>query len=462
MAPLALYLAFVGASCAYAQMNWRRAWLLVLVCGVAQDPVRKLTPGSPVWISFVVVALYAAILFAARRTLLAQLREFGRRFPAIQTAFTIFLFALLAAASNGIFTFGVVNWKVPLVSFITYVVPLTAILLGYVWLQREEAMYRFFAIYAALTSIAMIGSMLEYLRYDSPVLGMVSFEGDYIRHLPGIQVRLLAGTYRAPDVMAWHAGMLTVVAIAMALRSGFGQRMLLWGAVAGWGFLHCMLAGRRKAIYFVVVFGVVLLWRYIRRISVAQIVAALALLAVLGGVIHHLGSKEETDVYTRSAGTSQTEVAQRLEGGVMETFRQFGLMGAGLGAATQGVRHVIAGGGLGWQEGGLGKIAVELGLPGMVTLLVLSWVVLRLLLRLTAIGDVRGSSHFLRVVLFAMVVANVAGFTASAQAYTDAILALVTGFLAGCLFATAALDERLAAAQKSLAAGPQLTSPIPA
>ncbi|HEX7705954.1 MAG TPA: hypothetical protein VF701_05795, partial [Thermoanaerobaculia bacterium] len=413
MAPLALYLAFIGASCAYAQMNWRRAWLLVLVCAVVQDPVRKLTPGSPVWISFVVVALYAAILFAARRTLLAHLREFGRRFPAIETVFTIFLFTLLAAASNGLVTFGVANWKVPLVSFVTYLVPLTAILLGYAWLQREETMYRFFGIYAALTSIALIGSMLEYLRFDSPVLGMVSFEGDYIRHLPGIQVRLLAGIYRGPDVMAWHAGMLTVIAVAMAMRNGFGQRMLLWGGVAGWGFLNCMLAGRRKAIYFVVVFGVVLLWRYIRQISFAQIVTALALLAVLGGVIRHLGSKEETDVYTRSAGTSHAEIAQRLEGGVMQTFRQFGLMGAGLGAATQGVHHLIEGGNLGWQEGGLGKIAVELGLPGMVARMVLGWVVLRLLLRLTSIGDVQGSSHFLRVVLFALAAANVAGFIAS-------------------------------------------------
>jgi hypothetical protein len=462
MAPLALYLAFVGASCAYAQMNWRRAWLLVLVCGVVQDPVRKLTPGSPVWISFVVVGLYAAILFAARRTLLAYLREFGRRFPVVETVFTIFLFTLLLAASNGIFSFGVANWKVPLVSFVTYLVPLTAILLGYAWLQREETMYRFFAIYAGLTSIAMIGSMLEYLRYESPVLGMVSFQGDYIRHLPGIQVRLLAGIYRGPDVMAWHASMLTVIGIAMALRSGFGQRMLLWGGVAGWGFLNCMMAGRRKAIYFVVVFGVVLLWRYIRRIRFVQIATALALLAVLGGVIRHLGSNEETEVYTRSAGTSQGEIAQRLEGGVIQTFRQFGLMGAGLGAATQGVHHLIEGGTLGWQEGGLGKIAVELGLPGMIALTVLGLVVLRLLLRLTRIGDVRGSSHFLRVILFALVVANIAGFTASAQAYTDAILALVSGFLAGCLFATAALDERLAAAQQPRPVNPGLTSPIPA
>ena len=43
---LALYLAFLGAACAYALVDWRRGWMLVMVCGVIQDPVRKLT-GEP-------------------------------------------------------------------------------------------------------------------------------------------------------------------------------------------------------------------------------------------------------------------------------------------------------------------------------------------------------------------------------------------------------------------------------
>jgi hypothetical protein len=45
------------------------------------------------------------------------------------------------------------------------------------------------------------------------------------------------------------------------------------------------------------------------------------------------------------------------------------------------------------------------------------------------------------------VTANIAGFIGSAQAYTDAVLGLTVGFLVGGLFASAALDERLAASQ---------------
>src|SRR5688572_26251950 len=95
---LALYIAFVGVGCAYAQTNWQRAWLLVFVCGVIQDPIRKLTPGSPVYVSYLVVVLFAAILFAAREPLLAHVAEFGRRFPSIQTAVAMFLAILVIAA----------------------------------------------------------------------------------------------------------------------------------------------------------------------------------------------------------------------------------------------------------------------------------------------------------------------------------------------------------------------------
>jgi hypothetical protein len=51
---------------------------------------------------------------------------------------------------------------------------------------------------------------------------------------------------------------------------------------------------------------------------------------------------------------------------------------------------------------------------------------------------------------------------ASAQAYTDAVLALSTGFFVGCLFATATLDERLASVTPEPTPSGQLTTPAPA
>jgi hypothetical protein len=442
---LAFYLIFLGAACAYALVDWRRAWWLVLICGVIQDPVRKLSAGSPVWISFAVVGLYCAILFGARNEMRAYAVEFTRRFQSVSTGITAFLVLLLISALNGLWTYGWDKWPAPTVSFVTYVVPLIAALLGYTWLQREEMMMQFFRIYAALTSVALIGTVLEYLRVKSRLLGLVSFEGDYIRHLPGIQIRMLSGIYRGPDVMAWHAGMLTVIGVAMVVRVGLRKQMLLWSAVAGWGFFNCLIAGRRKAIYFVIVFCAMFFWRYILRVKPAQAFAIIGLMAVLMVVVDQLSSGENTSVYTKSAVASRDEIGQRFEGGVMQTFREVGYMGAGLGTATQGVHHLLGSNSIGWQEGGLGKLAMEVGLPGLIMMLVMAFIVGRLLLVLTRLPDVPGSSQFLRVTMFALVAANVAGFIASAQAYTDAVLALTAGFLVGCLFATAALDERLPA-----------------
>src|SRR5215207_4005546 len=175
---LPLYLSFLGAACAFALVDWRRAWLLVIVAGVLQDPVRKLTPGTPVWVSFAVVALYAAVLFGARNAIMAEIRDFGRRFPNVYASLLVFFFLLLIATMNGVITFGVANWKVPAISLFTYCVPLVAAVLGYAWLQREEGMHHFFRVYAIVTSIALLGTIAEYLRVESRLLGMVALQGD--------------------------------------------------------------------------------------------------------------------------------------------------------------------------------------------------------------------------------------------------------------------------------------------
>jgi hypothetical protein len=107
---------------------------------------------------------------------------------------------------------------------------------------------------------------------------------------------------------------------------------------------------------------------------------------------------------------------------------------------------------------------MEVGLPGLMALFVMVIIVGRMLLTLTSIDDVPGSSQFLRVMLFALVNANIAGFIASAQAYNDAVLGLTAGFLVGGLFASAALDERLPATERASAAeqqSPSTLRPLP-
>lgn len=454
-----LFVAFLAGAALLSFFDWRRGWMMILVCGVIQDPIRKLTPGMPVVVSFLVIILYAAVIFAARAELMDHLRDFTNRFPGLHSAGVLLVLCFALAAVNGMITFGLELWRVPVLSLFTYLAPLPAFFIGYTYLRREEMLYRLFSVYAALTAVAMIGTVLEYQRVPMRVLGTVSMQGDYIRHLPGIQVRLLSGFYRSPDIMAWHAATLTAIAAALAIRAGFRTSGFIWMGIASGGTLMCFLSGRRKAIYYVVAFAVIFLWRYLARARGSQMVALLVTGMLFGVLIRNLASDESTSVYTRSATATTSEIVGRLEGGVRETVQQTGFLGAGLGMATQGTHHLVRDRNLGWQEGGLAKLTVELGVPGLLAAAFLALKLLKLLLRLTAIRDVEGSSQFVRAMLFALVGANAINFMASAQPYTDAILALLTAFFAGALLATAVLDERVKENPIELSPGPLEPSP---
>ncbi|MGA8806359.1 MAG: hypothetical protein WB973_00685, partial [Thermoanaerobaculia bacterium] len=317
-----------------------------------------------------------------------------------------------------------------------------------------------------VTSIAMIGTPLEYFRVPWRALGTVAI-GENMRFLTGLNVRLLSGFYRGPDIMGWHAATLTMIGIIMTVRLQSFRSAWIWLVVSGWGFLNCLMSGRRKAIYMIAVFGAAFLWRYFRRLSAPKLIAFALISVILLVVTTKLSQNEESSAYTKSAYTTEEEVWGRLEGGLIGTVEEAGIMGAGLGTATQGVYHVIsensAATALGWQEGGLGKLAIELGIPGLLSVALFGLTMILTMLKISAVPDVPGSSQLARAALFGIIVANIVEFMVSAQAYSDPVLTLLTAFFIGCMFATATLDERLVAqAAVDASAEPQersLTSP---
>lgn len=462
-----LFMALMLLSVAVTLVDWRRGWLLAILIGAIQDPARKLTPGTPVVMSLSIVVIYFVVIFSAQHTLQAHAREFSRRFANLFGGVTVVLFLLFLAAVNGLFTFGLEGWKAPALGLFVYCAPIPAVILGYAYLQKEEQIYGLFRFYALVTSIAMIGTPLEYLRLPWRVLGTVALNEDNLRLITGLQIRMLSGFYRGPDIMGLHAAILTMIGIIMTIRLKILRRTWIWMLVSGWGFLNCLISGRRKALYMIAVFLLAFLWRYFRRLTGVQFAAFAFAGMVMVFVVAKVSQNEEASVYTTGAVTSQEEIYGRLEGGLAETVEQSGIMGAGLGTATQGAYHVLNGQGiarLGWQEGGLGKLAMELGVPGLIGVAVLGIAALMTMLKISGHPDVPGSSQLTRAALFGIVVANVVEFMASAQAYSDAVLTLLAAFFAGCLFATAALDERLAGATAPKPEDVQLplTSPVTA
>jgi hypothetical protein len=456
------FLALLVLALAVSIVDWRRGWLFALLVGVLQDPVRKVTPGTPVVLTYSIVLVYFAVLLGGQIALQRALRDFTRRFAYIYVALALLLFFLALGAVNGLFTFGLALWKVPALSLFIYLSPLPAVIVGYAYLRKEEDLYNLLRFYAVITSIALLGTPLEFMKVQWRSLGMVALPEGYIRHLPGIQIRILSGFYRAPDIMAWHASMLTAIGIMMAMRARTLQRAWPWFLVSGWGFLNCIISGRRKAVYMVFVFALFFVIRYVRRLTLTQLISFCFIGATLAGVTYHLAHRsEESSAYTRGTYTTQEEVLQRLEGGLGTTIEQFGILGAGLGTATQGVRHLLGHDeNIGWQEGGLGKLAVELGIPGLIAALFFGYRAFKTMWRLGGFPDELDSSQLTRAALAAIAIANLAEFAASAQAYTDAVLTLFTAFLVGCLYATAALEDRRK--NEIAAAAPESSTVAPA
>jgi hypothetical protein len=126
----------------------------------------------------------------------------------------------------------------------------------------------------------------------------------------------------------------------------------------------------------------------------------------------------------------------------MWAYESFGLFGAGLGTGTQGAQHFGAVD-TGAAEGRLGKITVELGIPG---LFVMGWLAILLLRHLWRIMRA-ASRHSRRLArlsfgLCSFLVANVAAFSVATQAYGDFFILLILSWTLAFFLAVPVLVER--------------------
>jgi hypothetical protein len=123
---------------------------------------------------------------------------------------------------------------------------------------------------------------------------------------------------------------------------------------------------------------------------------------------------------------------------VLWAIEQFGWLGAGLGTGSQGTNDIAGANNIdrGASEGGLGKITMELGVPGLAMMLWLTIALSRHLHRLLLI-TAKASAQHARVAygLLAFLVANAATFSVATQAFSDLFVLLIIGCCLGFLLA---------------------------
>jgi hypothetical protein len=462
---LAILLLAVAVFWAFAQ--WRLALLLCLATAILQDPLRKLTPDKPVlFVGFVAVVFGAACLGAWAKGIPLSPYQLFRRQPQLAKPLSLLLVLVVVEAFNSYLNLG--SPLVPLIGLLTYVLPFPSIAFAYQLGFREGAfrLNQFVRWYIVCTTLALITVYLEYAGYQWSVLGQVGTKLIIFDPIEGVLVPS-AGVFRATEIAGWHAmtAACFVVLLTFLRRTTF-TRLLTAVAVVALLIGIGLLTGRRKVVmeFAVFVSTYFILWFIFEKGVNKLAIVTLIILASVGYVSLAAGLSEDVQPLDRSGATAsyskyvsrmqtvfQDAPARFVELGiapVMYAYDTYGLFGAGLGVGTQGSQYFGAVS-QGVSEGGLGKITLELGIPG---LFLMAWFSIALFRHLWWIMRA-ASRHSPRIArlsfgLFSFLVANLAAFSVATQAYGDLFILLILSWTLGFLLAVPVLVEREVRARK--------------
>jgi hypothetical protein len=368
------------------------------------------------------------------------------------------LFLLLTIAQAFVAYLRFDNLLVPLVGVLTYVMPLFSIVFAYQLACRQGGFRfdQFMKWYVVCIALALTTVCLEFWGYRWPILGQVGNKL-LIYDQFGAMISY-SGSFRASEIAAWHAMTAACFAVMLFMQRITFRRFLMTVTVATLLIGLGLLTGRRKMIVELAVFAgtYFILWLTLEKrtgklASIGLFTAALAGYAVLAGLLQEdimaqPGLSDYSMYIERSRSVFQ-EVPSRFVdlglGPIMWAYESFGIFGAGLGVGTQGTQYFGGGGAMAAAaEGGLGKITLELGIPGLFMIgWCAIWFVRYLLQIMRAASRQSVKVGRLSIGAFSFLVANVAGFSVATQAYGDLFVLLILSWMLGFLLAVPAVLE---------------------
>ena len=457
-----LAIALLAFAVLWALAEWRIALLLCLATAILQDPLRKLVPDQPVvFVAFVAVVFGAACLGAWARGNRLTLKSVIGRDRRLAIPLSILLLLIIVQAVNSYLNFD--NLSIPLLGLGTYLLPIPAIALAYqlVFRQGEFRINQFMKWYIVCITLVLTTVCLEFSGYDWPVFGQVGTKLIIYDEGTGAVLKPSSGLFRASEIAAWHAATAACfVSLLTLLRRTTVKRLLTAGFFVALLLGIGLLTGRRKIIIeFAVFVGTYfILWAmFEKRMGKLAIIAATG--AALVGYVWLAGVKEDVRRQVDSGSSDYSFYIERSQSvfrdvpsrfvelgiaPVMWAYNSFGIFGAGLGTGTQGTQHFREEiGTMAAAEGGLGKITVELGIPG---LFVMGWLGISLLRHVWQImrATSRHSTRMTRlsIGLSSFLVANLAAFSVATQAYADLFILLILSWSLAFLLAVPVLVER--------------------
>lgn len=464
MLEIAIALVFVCAL--LAASNWRQGLMLCVLMAILQDPLRKLTPNEPAYFVLLVGVVFAAAALGAalgRTRLMPNVIQGWK--PQVGKPFTLYVVLVALQAVHSLARFG--SPQISIIGLIGYLAPIPAVVFAYQFAVRKGLPgvrgWMWFYVAAAMASLS--GVYLEYVGFNWQALGEVG-EGIVLYDVGGI-LKVYSGFFRSSEIAAWHVAAISCFLFVLLI----GRKLTLPRIVIVLALISLlvslgMLTGRRKMLVEIVVFVsayMFLVAWFQRRATRPAIMAAMA--GVLGYVLvvgamspdqavssaRHLklDPGEKFQHYTTRSSTVFGDVPQRFDElgvqPVMWAINEYGFFGAGLGTGSQGTQHVAASASInrGAAEGGLGKITMELGVPG---LFVVAWLLRmfgRYIRKALEVTTKTSPQHARMAYGFvAFLIANTATFSVATQAFGDLFVLLMMGWSMGFVLAMPVLAAK--------------------
>jgi len=238
-----LYYLAVAAAVLVSLFSWRTGLYLAVLFDLVRDPVRKLSDTHSVFITVAAGTIWGAAFLGLVLSDMPLIRQALSRYSHLR----IGILWLIAAVIPGAMISAVLyqgGYKLAVIGGISYLAPLLGIALGFAFSKTEKDLKRILIFYVVINSLMLVGTIFEWKKFDFPGLGGIDME--WMRYHGRLQVELIAGFYRSPDIMGLHAAHVIVFCAVLAIQSkDFGK--LGWSGIGVWaGFLSFTEVGGVK------------------------------------------------------------------------------------------------------------------------------------------------------------------------------------------------------------------------
>lgn len=440
-----------GAVVLLCIVNWRAGVLATFALGFALDPMRKLVEGEPLYFSALVLLLVAATLIGSRvRKIPISLLPIFAWNSALRVPLILFLLLVVIQSAAAYAKTG--NTLIALIGLMAYLAPIPGVLLGFAYARSTEDVTKAVRWYVACVAVMAAGIYLSRVGYDWDVLDAVGV--GLVAYSPtGQRLDLASGFFRTPEIAAWHIAMATCFLIMLFLSH---RRLLahVWatGALGLYFVVALLFTGRRKGIVEIAVFLLALLVMiaYFRRraLKTALLLGVVCLATVGVFAVTQLGETLAIASYYQrgtNIGSADAERYQRMSVSALKfVIRRNGWLGAGAGTASQGAQYFGGGSQLVGHaaEGGLGKVLAELGVAGLVGLLLLGVAISHHVWTIAGEASQGGHqrAHYAYAAI-AFLFSNAVLFAVAHQVFGDPLVLYVIGFVLGMALAIPYMRE---------------------